>query len=83
VMVDTDVVVPIHEPTEMGKNDGAVKTLIGNEEYEGDDMEQLCGCAQCEAAIPEFYPDYLGLIKRLSASEIDHKPRSRLRTISW
>ena len=83
VMVDTDAVVPSHEPAEMLKDDGAAETLIGNNEYEDDDdMELLCGCAQCEAAIPEFYPDYLGMIKRLSASEIDHKTRSQRRTTS-
>ena len=91
VMVDTDAVVPRYEPAEMLKNlmlplddAGADEMLINNEgdEYEGDDMEQLCGCAQCEAAIHNFYPDYLGMVKRLSASEIDHKTRSIRRTTS-
>jgi hypothetical protein len=86
--IDTDAVVPRHEAAEMLKDlmlpfedADADETLISNDD--DGDTERLCGCAQCEEAIQNFYPDYLAFVKRLSASEIDHKTRSIRRTISW
>jgi predicted metal-dependent phosphotriesterase family hydrolase len=85
--IDTDAVVPKHETAGMLKDlmllfedANAYEIVISNDD-DDDHMKQWCGCAQCKAAIQEFYPDYLAFVKRLSASGVDQKTRSIRRTI--
>jgi hypothetical protein len=77
--IDTAAVVPRHETTETS-NDGNTVEMFSDHD-DDDDMEQLCGCAYCEGALLQFYPDYLSFIKRLSASEVNRRTMSEHRTM--
>jgi hypothetical protein len=77
--IDTDVVVPRHESTETSNDADTVEMF--SDQDDDDDMEMLCGCACCEGALLQFYPDYLSFVKRLSASEVNHRTMSQHRTM--
>jgi hypothetical protein len=47
------------------------------------DEQLLCACSDCDGGLLQFYFDYLTCVKKLPASEVNHKTMSQRRTMEW